>query len=45
MVEFLLTLVGIISSWHCYRLGYTDGNVQGFDEGRTKGLLEGSSLK
>lgn len=44
MVEILLLLVGVVSCWHCYRLGHTEGRAEGFDEGRTSGLLEGAGI-
>ena len=40
----LLALVGIVSYWHCYRLGHAEGRAEGFDEGRTRGLLEGAGI-
>ena len=41
----LLILAGAAASWYCYRWGRDDGYAEGYDDGRQKGLLEGSDVR
>lgn len=44
-IPFLIAAAGVAANWYCYRWGYVDGRAEGFDEGRTKGLLECAWVK
>ena len=43
-LPFLIAAAGAAASWYGYRWGHEDGRAEGFDEGRTKGLLEGAGV-
>lgn len=45
MTEYTITLLiigGIAAIWYSYRWGRDDGRAEGFDAGRTSGLIEGA---
>lgn len=47
MTEYLIHIIaiaGAAASWYCYRWGRADGHAEGYEDGRTKGLLEGAGV-
>ena len=43
-LPFLIAAAGAAASWYCYRWGHEDGRAEGYDNGRTDGLLEGAGV-
>ena len=43
-LPYLIVAAGAAASWYCYRWGHDDGHAEGFDDGRTKGLIEGAGV-
>lgn len=49
MIELVLfSLVAIVIAalvgWYCHRWGVVDGRAEGYEDGRTKGLMEGAGV-
>ena len=49
MTEYIAPILAVLAAliavgWYCYRWGQDDGRAEGYEAGRTKGLLEGSGV-
>ena len=45
VIAALAALVALVAiGWYCRRWGHADGYTDGYDAGRTKGLLEGAGV-
>ena len=42
--SLIFAIVSVVANWYCYRWGRADGKFEGYEEGHTKGLLEGSGV-
>ena len=44
-IPYIAAFAALIAvGWYCRRWGIADGHAQGYEVGRLKGLLEGSSM-
>lgn len=45
-IPYVAALTALIAvGWYCRRWGIADGEAQGYERGRLKGLLEGSGMR
>ena len=45
-IPYVAAFAALIAvGWYCRRWGHSDGRAEGYEVGRLKGLLEGSSMR